>query len=222
MKKFNFSFLNNIQWMNHFMGFFSVVLGVLLAFWLNDWNTDKKEQEQINIALVNLKSEMKVNMENSQIALDANSKQHDYMNAIASIVDDDFELTVENEILDSIYLAHWNKPKPESNVRLADLELFGLSEVAYKTFLETRLINSIEFELAINIQETYMLQNKISKLDDDIIDEVKDLGNDKSKLMRLKSTVRISNQLVQSLLNEYYPKSIEMIDNYLNKHGFND
>ena len=204
--------------MNHLMGFLSVVLGVLLAFWLNDWNEDKKEQEQINIALINLKSELKLNLENSKVSLKENENQFNYMQAISSIVDDDFELTVDESVLDSIYMFYWNEPKSKGHVRLADLELMGLSEVAYKTFLATRLINSIEFDLAINIQETYLLQTKISKLDDEIIDEVKGLGNDKSKLLRLMSTVRISNQLVRGLINDYYPKSIEKIDEYLIKH----
>ena len=39
-----------IEWLNHFVGFVSVVLGVLMAFWLNSWNESRKESGSIETA----------------------------------------------------------------------------------------------------------------------------------------------------------------------------
>jgi|SRR5882672_4166620 len=50
-----------IDWPNHIIGFFSALFGILIAFELDEWREQKKDQELAQSAFLNLKNEVGVN-----------------------------------------------------------------------------------------------------------------------------------------------------------------
>lgn len=53
----------NIDWTNHFIAFLATVIGIIIAFSLEDWNDSRKEKEAVHQAMNSLKSELKSNFE---------------------------------------------------------------------------------------------------------------------------------------------------------------
>ena len=53
--------LNNIDWSNHIVAFFSALLGILIAFQLQDYQDDQKEEEELQITLEAIKKEIENN-----------------------------------------------------------------------------------------------------------------------------------------------------------------
>ena len=53
--------LSNIDWSNHIVAFFSALLGILIAFQLQDYQDDQKEEEELQITLEAIKNEIENN-----------------------------------------------------------------------------------------------------------------------------------------------------------------
>ena len=53
--------LSNIDWSNHIVAFFSALLGILIAFQLQDYQDDQKEEEELQITLEAIKKEIENN-----------------------------------------------------------------------------------------------------------------------------------------------------------------
>ena len=54
---------NKIDWLNHTIAFLSALLGILIAFQLDDYQEDRREQEELQIALNSIKEEIEANLE---------------------------------------------------------------------------------------------------------------------------------------------------------------
>jgi hypothetical protein len=51
----------NIDWSNHLITFIATLLGILVAFQLDDWNNTRRQDEAIRAAIGSLKSELEAN-----------------------------------------------------------------------------------------------------------------------------------------------------------------
>lgn len=206
-----------ITWGNHFMNFLSVVVGVLLAFGLNDWNENNKLNRKVDRALENLKKEIEANRASTQETYDANYVQFQFISEVLNITNDTMGLTVSQDSFDAIAMKYFGVGQSETEQSLIDIDLYSLSEVAYLTILETNVISEIDFEMASRIQETYILQAKLRDFDDDIIDEIKTLDYDKEGFKRIVNTISVSNQLVNQLLDKHFPETLERLEEYSNQ-----
>lgn len=212
--------LTGIDWKNHFLGFLSVLIGVLIAFWLNDWNENKKLQKSINSALFNLRSEIKTNHDNALRVKEFNDKQYRFLREMYDIVDEDLNLTVDDSSVVYIYSEIFEIPVDSITNTGIEIDLFSLSDVAYHTFKEAQILSNIDFSLALILADTYNTQYKLSDLDDDIIDEAKSLDEGKKNMNNAIQTLSIANQIAEELLEDHYPASIDSISSYLAKHHF--
>lgn len=52
-----------IDWQNHFVAFISTLLGIFIAFQLDDWNEEIKQKREIKLTLDAIKKEIEANME---------------------------------------------------------------------------------------------------------------------------------------------------------------
>ncbi len=52
-----------IDWINHLVGFFTALIGIFIAFQLDDWQERNREQEKVKVTLAAIKSEIDDNRE---------------------------------------------------------------------------------------------------------------------------------------------------------------
>jgi hypothetical protein len=218
-KKFNIgNAFSGIEWKNHLFGFLSVLIGVLVAFWLNDWNENKKIQRNVNNALVNLRTEIERNKETAKQIKASNFRQISYMKEIYDLLDDDLEPTVPDSVIVKIYSKIFETSEDSIESLGIEMDLYSLSDVAYNTFKESEILSNIDFQLAVKLADTYITQSKLSDLDDDLIDEAKLLDEGKESVRKTMRTMSIMDQVAEEIINNQYPESIEAINAYLEKH----
>ena len=55
--------MDRINWKGYLLEFFTVVMGILLAFGLNNWNENRKERVNAQQYLQGIKQEIQLNLE---------------------------------------------------------------------------------------------------------------------------------------------------------------
>jgi hypothetical protein len=204
-----------VDWLNHLVGLISVVFGVLIAFWLNSWSMERKEQREIRTALQNVKSEILRNQASLDSTITENKKQRDFLSDYMNYTNDKME-----SVVDEITWREMARKYPEfateksSSVRI-DMDLFQLSEVAWATTNRTGILSSIDFELAFTLEETYDLQEKVNEFDADLIADLRAISGNKDSFLKVFRSLSLAIDLANSLKDKSYPKTIQEIDNYL-------
>jgi len=141
-----------------------VLLGVLFALWLTDWNEGRKEKQQIRQALDNMKVEIQKNREKIDSTRVQNDLQMEFMLAFLPLLDEELEPRVPE---DSIQLAIREFPvelHPSDDGLSMDFELFQLSDVSFETLTRTGLLGAIDYDLAFRFEQTYQLQDKLARI----------------------------------------------------------
>lgn len=203
-----------IDWLNHFVGLVSVVFGVLIAFWLNNWSEERKEQREIKTALQNVRNEISKN----QLALDSTITEsklfREFLDQYLNSVDDEMKVVISDaeweELINKypLYLKEGT-----TSIRLS-VSLFQLSEVAWTTTHRTGILSSINFELAYQLEETYDLQEKVNEFDNVFIANLRDISGNKDSISKLFRSLSLAIDLATSLMESSYPQSIKAIDSY--------
>lgn len=109
---------------------FSIVLGVMLALAVSQWQEDRDRQEQAEIALENIERELRWN-------LDLLTRVHE--NNTATI-------------------ASMDEVDPESDEERSLIPALQLRETAYQTLLSAGIANFVEYELVLSLSEAYSMQ----------------------------------------------------------------
>lgn len=206
-----------IDWTNHIVGFVSVVLGVVMAFWLNSWNEQRKETRSVRVALQNIKREILKNQANLDTIVDQNRRHLVFLEELLGSTNNEMEVTVSAEKWQGLVEKY-----PEelgtgaSGVRL-NLSLYQLSEVAWATAHRTAVLSSIDFDLAFTLEEVYDLQEKLNEFDQSFIVDLRAISGDKRTFARILQSVTMSIDLAKSLREKEYPKALAAIDQFLEK-----
>ena len=95
----------NIDWSNHFVAFISSLVGILIAFQLNDFQENAKEHERLKVALQAIKAEIKTNLEIYRYNKDTIGNWLEYEEFIVSHSKPEGLLVSESE-LDFVKLLH--------------------------------------------------------------------------------------------------------------------
>lgn len=77
------SIKKNIDWINHFVAFISSVVGIFIAFQLDDWQQNREEKEKERITLSAIKKELETNGEILKNNIKTISTWIDYQNFVA-------------------------------------------------------------------------------------------------------------------------------------------
>ncbi len=209
---------SQIDWPNQIMNFFGVVIGVLFAFSLNHWNESRKSERQTAIALENIKKEIHNNLENLNSNLPSNMQQKDFLTLFLDNVNDDLEPLIQDEdSLRSIFgefEAFYVYTPTSFNAKL-EFELYALSSVAWETAVQSQLLTELDYELAYVIQEHYSVQEKLTLIDDAIIEEVRKLDNSRAAMERIRTALRIGNDIAETLIDRTTPDVQKQLDDYL-------
>ena len=113
---------------------FSIVLGVMLALGVSEWQEDRDRQKQAMVALDNIKRELRWN-------LDLLTQIHENNSATIAAMDVQDEDTGDSD---------------ENRTIIPGLQL---RETAYQTLLSTGIANYVEYKLILSLSETYSMQS---------------------------------------------------------------
>jgi hypothetical protein len=109
---------------------FSIVLGVMLALGVSDWQEQRDRQEQAEIALDNIERELRWN-------LDLLTRVHANNAATIEAMDEE---------------------DPNSDEDRNLIPALQLRETAYQTLLSAGIANFVEYELVLSLSEAYSTQ----------------------------------------------------------------
>lgn len=206
-----------IDWLNHFIGFLSVVLGVLLAFWLSNVASDRKERQMLSSALINIRNEVIRNGQELDSVIIENTVQAEFLARYLELVDDKMNILVSPEELKAVYDQYPDFMDPSGHGISLRFGLFQLSNVAWTTSQNVGLSSHINFDLAYQLAESYNTQSKLDDFDSTIVDDLKDMGGNKNSFERVLLSARTALSFAHSLRDKDYPACIKAIDAQLKK-----
>ena len=122
---------HNIDWLNHFVGLISVLLGVLIAFGLNSWNESRKEDRVIQTVLVNIQDEMENNLRELDSTYLANKNLRDFLVELLKVVDDKMDPVKPADSLIGFRQKYADYISDDLESISILIELFELSDVAW-------------------------------------------------------------------------------------------
>ena len=97
MKKKN----RGIDWLNHAISFLSALIGIFIAFQLEDYKDSRRENEELKVTLAAVKSEIENNMAIYQSNIDSLSGWLEYY-AVCKTVNDKGEIRVSRSVFDKM------------------------------------------------------------------------------------------------------------------------
>lgn len=210
---------SRIDWLNHLLGFFGVILGVLIAFWLNSAAQERKERQVASIALQNIKAEIERNMAAIDDALDKNKMQLQFFNAYTDLVGNDMRFLGSASQRDSLYAIYPDYMDKKGGVTV-NLNLYELPDVAWVTTANTSVVAAIDFELMYTLSETYNIQSRLSDLDKLLLEDLRSFNSGGRQVMlNLQQTLSTSLQLTGQLRHKKYPEALQKIDAFLQANG---
>lgn len=134
--------MKRIDWQNHILNFAGVILGVLLAFYINDRTAKKKERSQLNEMVHSLIEDLEVDLQIYADLIPANEQQYTSIeNLIGTILSD----TVDRD---------------QATVTL-DVKNYSPSHSTYLAIESTGLINLLgDFGIRKELSNYYEIQLK--------------------------------------------------------------
>lgn len=170
-----------IDWLNHFVGLISVLLGVLIAFGLNNWNESQKEERVINTVLKNIANEIEENLGRLDSVNYENQLAHDQLKQYLRLVDGKMDT---NRPLDSIRAFQMKNPgfiSEDLQSISFSLELYQLSNVAWRTAERTNVLPSMDYDLVQGLAVIYDFQSKLERFDTDITDKMAAISSSENR-----------------------------------------
>lgn len=201
-----------IDWENHLLNFFGVVLGVLIAFWLNSWAHDRKERQTAVTALKNIRNELLKNKESVDSTVANHIVLFEFLDAYLPNVTDDMEARGSYRIIDSLVVAYPQYLNGRSDIEVP-ARIYQLSDVAWQTAVDAGIVSNLDFDLAYQLNQVYDLQEKLNSIDETIIENLNGITGRKETFENLKGTTKISQSIARNLQDSsFYYSSIQAID----------
>jgi len=105
--------INKIDWLNHMIAFLSALLGIVIAFQLEDFQEDQKAQEDLQITLIAIKKEVENNQSIYRTNIETLSEFLDYISVLEDKNDKEYRINKNK----------FDKIKSKSPDRFADWKL---------------------------------------------------------------------------------------------------
>ncbi len=169
-----------IDWHNHTITFISTIIGILIAFQLEDWRENREEQAKINKAELSLLNELKRNKVGLETTIKINKDWLLYADFITSHTYDDYLACTQQE-LDSAIKMHPTRFSNSNFIKKLDqtTNLYGMSfevDVHFIFQIETATWEAVKSSGTLNFIEqshvfwyvkTYKeLERRLSTLDE--------------------------------------------------------
>ena len=84
--------INKIDWLNHMIAFLSALLGIVIAFQLEDFQEDQKEREDLQITLIAIKKEVENNQSIYRTNIETLAEFLDYISILEDKNDKEYRI----------------------------------------------------------------------------------------------------------------------------------
>jgi hypothetical protein len=201
MKKNNRIKLKISQRMSyHLIEGFLIFTSVFFAFLLTEYRKSQKDTATLEISLQHIASEMKYNHKR-----------------IAFIFEYHTDLLYEIDSLELQIDSNWEKLDGSDLKCWKGLQTPVLRSTAYQTFLNSNIIDDIEFELAESLSRIYNTQSISERFDKSLMESFMTGSEDFTSLPRLKNLTLAYLSTLPDVMLEYQIVK----KNWLNKYGYN-
>jgi hypothetical protein len=163
--------LNNLRsdWMNHLIGFLSALLGIYIAFRLEDYREGKNEKAKIEIAKQAIKKEIENNLIIFKENVDQLSSWLEYITFCKRNKNEKGELVAGKNEISLMIKKHSNRFRTLKEVRTLNDTLgiytfspvldvvprAGLSTSYWKTAVASGILNSMDYSLTHDLSQIY-------------------------------------------------------------------
>lgn len=203
---------SRIDWLNHFLSLLGVVLGVLIAFWLNSWAQSRKEDKIVLTALKNIRNELVKNSVRVDSTVAAHTELYEFLGQYLQYVNEDMSLKGGYDKVDSLMAVYPQYLKQRSSI-FVQTKIYQLSDVAWRTAVGTGAASNLDYELAYQLQTIYDFQEKVKMLDENIIADMKAIAGRREAFDNLRRSMMMSQILASNLKDSsFYLASIRAID----------
>ena len=208
---------SKIDWLNHFVGFISVLAGVLIAFGLNNWNESRKERRIIQSVLVNIQDEVKRNNERLDAAYGENKKIHDTLGGYLQLLDDTMEPNAPLDTLRKFQSANSAFISADLESVSFSFELFQLSNVAWRTAERTNILSAMDYDLVHDLAFIYDFQTKLDRFDEKITDEISRMASYSDSKQDWRRMLKDVNTALtfSEVLKQQYNEALETMEDHM-------
>lgn len=171
---------------DHLIQGFLIFLSVFFAFWLTEYREAQKDSETLEVSIQYIASEMKYNHYRIETI-------YEYHTNLLTEIDSLRKQTDSNWTeLDGSDLSSWK-----------GLQTPLLRSTAYQTYLNSNLIDNVEFEFAKSLTRVYYAQSITERLDNSLLESVITDSEDLTSLPRLRNLLRIYLSTLPDVMMEY-------------------
>ncbi|MEM7548965.1 MAG: hypothetical protein AAF363_04790 [Bacteroidota bacterium] len=206
----------SINWIDHIIGFISVLLGVIMALALNNWNENRKENELLNAAILNIENEIIKNVEKVDSTILENERVYLAFREYIGMVDENMDVIAHEDTILKFQQKYPDLLDEDLDISLS-FDLFQLSRVSWETTQRTGILSSFGFEISYELGLIYDFQTKLDRFDEDIVYEIQTFNDRREKAVQLLRLIRISLDFAKSLKEEGYPECLESIERFKEK-----
>jgi hypothetical protein len=171
---------------DHLIQGFIIFLSVFFAFWLTEFRESQKDSDTLEISLQYIASEISYNH-----------------NRIESIYDYHTQLLSEIDSLKIDRDSNWMQLNGSDLKNWKGLQIPLLRSMAYQTYLNSNIIDNVEFELAKSLTRVYYAQSIIERLDKSLIESTVTDSNQLMSLPRLRNLVLVYLSTLPEVMMEY-------------------
>ncbi len=203
--------LKSLNWKYIFGEVILIFLGINLAIWFNDWNTDRKINNSKEIAIDKIEEEIRNNIEELVRARQINTNIPGAVSAMTNMRSDNYQGTVATvEEMAAFRTSFPNFFQPSDSTLLEpgiyryegdtmiNLELAELTEIAWETTKDMGIASEFGFDCLYQLENMYNVQRLVQK---EINNSAEALQ--KSDIERLLRVLEFINQLDAQLERDY-------------------
>lgn len=190
---------------------FLIFVGINLAIWFNNWNTNKTADRNKAAAIAKISEEIRDNLSDLESVYDKNNKVLDAYNAYKPFYNEDTsELIATSEeraaldkkhpdffqVIDSAEVE--NLIYKYSGKTYVKIELSDLSEIAWNTSNAISVTNEFSYDCLYGLESLYNLQRRVQKEINKASDALQ-----KRQLKELVNILSFCNKLMEQLVTNY-------------------
>lgn len=181
---------------DHLIEAILIFASVFFAFWLTEYRESRNDAATIEISLQHIASEMKYNHKRVEAIFEYQTKLITEIDSLRNLNDSDWKK------LDGSVLKSWK-----------GIQIPMLRSTAYKTFLNSNIIENVDFDLAKSLADIYNSQSIIEHLDNSMF-EVVTTDTELSTLPKVRHFAEIYTGILPDVMMHYQIGRKKWLDKY--------
>jgi osmotically-inducible protein OsmY len=211
MRFFKFNKKYNFNWQYALGEILLLVVGINLAIWFNNWNTDQNIDRNKAAAIEKISEEIRDNLSDAKNVFAKNIQVINAYNDYKSYYQEDtnnlIATTKELSVLQARHPRFFrvtDSAEVENGIyryrgkTYVDFELADLSEIAWETSKAISVTNEFSYDCLYGLEGLYNLQRRVQKEIDKSSDALQ-----RRELEPLIDIVSFANQLIEQLIDNY-------------------